>query len=108
VRASDRHDGFEQDYLSIGRDGAVQAFYPDGWFHGSLATLSGRSAARVDVLRKTVDDVGGAVPLARRLLTDDPRLTLLVPRAYASGLRAGLADQELSRRVVSVQTQGER
>jgi hypothetical protein len=108
VRASDRRDGFEQDYLSIGRDGAVQAFYPDGWFHGSLATLSGRSADRMGVLRTRVDDVGEAVPLARQLLTDDPRLTLLVPRAYASGLRTGLADQALSRRVASVEAQGER
>jgi hypothetical protein len=108
VRASHRHDGFEQDYLSIGRDGAAQAFYPDGWFHGSLATLSGRTAARVDVLRKTVDDVGEAVPLARQLLTDDSRLTLLVPRAYASRLRVGLANPLLSRRVVSVQPEGER
>jgi hypothetical protein len=108
VRASDGHLGFEQDYLAIGPEGAAQAFYPDGWFHGSLATLSGRTAARVDVLRKRVDDVGEAVPLARRLLADDPRLTLLVAGADLPALRAGLADPRLAARVVSVQPQGER
>ena len=101
-------EGFERDYLAIGRDGALQAFYPDAWYHAVSGTLSGRASARFDVLRRHVDTVEQAVPLARGLLRGDPRLELLVPARSAAALRAGLEEPDLARRVLSVQTEGER
>jgi hypothetical protein len=108
ARSSAAADPFESDYLAIGRDGAVQAFYPNAWFHGVLASMSVRTANRVGVLRRHVDTVDQAVHAAGRLLREDPRLRLVVPSATARALRAGLQDPSLASRVASVEAQGER
>lgn len=105
--ASPGRTAFERDYLAIGPQGAVQAFYPDAWFHGIRASLSSRVEARENVLRRHVDTVQQAVPLARRMLRQDAELRLLVPAGDAAAVRAGL-ERALARRVVSVEPEGER
>ena len=93
--------GFDQDYLAIGREGASYAFYADAWFHAISTTSSLDVSSRMDLLRMRVDDVHAAVAPVRRLLSQDPRLRIVVSPAHLAELRAALDDPELSARVVS-------
>jgi hypothetical protein len=90
-----------RDYLSIGAGSAAEAFYPDGWYHGALATLTGRTFRRLDVLRTRVPGVDAAVPVARRLLSEDRGLEIIVDPRYADDLRRRLGDTDLSSRITS-------
>jgi hypothetical protein len=100
----------DRDYLAIGPDRAAEAFYPDGWYHGALATLTRTVFVRFGVLRTKVVTVADAVPVARRYLEADQQASLVVDPAYVGPLRRGLDDAALARRVSSwsVQTEGER
>jgi hypothetical protein len=98
AKSSEGTDSFRRDYLAIGPDRAAQAFYPDGWYHGILASLSADTKVRLDVLREPVDDVSDAAPVARRLLEDHPDVVLVVDPRYVDPLREALGT-ELSERV---------
>ena len=111
VRAAGRSSGFEYDYLAIGGEGAVQAFYPDTWFHAITVSESADSSARMVVLKKKIDDVAEAAGPVRRLLLADPHLRIIVAPQHVAPLRARLGARDLARRVVtwtSVQAEGER
>lgn len=103
-----------QDYLAVGPDRAAQPFYPDGWYHGVLASLSTRVQERLDVQRHPMRTRAKTALVAGRLLRSDPRLVLVVDPRVAESLQEGLSGTGLARRVVpwsaraSVQAQGER
>jgi hypothetical protein len=92
--------GVHRDYLAVGADRAAQPFYPDGWYHGVLASLSTRVQHRIDLQRHSVHDVAEAIPVARRLLRTDRRVVVVVEPSTLGPLRRGLADTGLAARVV--------
>jgi hypothetical protein len=114
VDGTGQAQSFRRDYLAIGPDRAAEAFYPNGWYHASLASLSAAARSRLSIMRVRVDDVADAVPVARELLLSDPDLVVVVDPAYAEPLRRGLGAPELGARVTgwssraSVETDGER
>jgi hypothetical protein len=87
--------------VAIGPDRAAEAFYPDGWFHGTLPSLTRDVQERVDVLRHRVATVPEAAPLVRRLLVAHDDLEVVVDPQYAPALRARLASDDLAARVVT-------
>jgi hypothetical protein len=102
LAAADHRGGgaaFERDYLAVGPDRAAEGFYPDAWYHGVTVTLSARVATRLNVLRAPVDRLDAATGLARRLLRQNPDVTLLVDPSYAAAVRAGLGSADLAARV---------
>jgi hypothetical protein len=90
-----------EDYVAIGPDRAAEAFYPDGWYHGVLASLTAHTRDRLDYLRVRVDTAGDAVPVVRRLLEHSPGVDVVVAPPYAAALRHGLRSPELQARVRS-------
>jgi hypothetical protein len=90
-----------EDYVAIGPDRAAQAFYPDGWYHGVLASLTAGARQRLDYLRVRVDTVNEAVPVVRRLLERRPEVHVIVAARYARALRTGLRSTNLQARVRS-------
>jgi hypothetical protein len=90
------------DYVAIGRDRAAQPFYPDGWYHGMLVSLTARNGQRLDYLRvRGVDTVREAVPVVRRLLQENPDTTVVVAPDNLATLRQGLRNRPLEKRVRS-------
>jgi hypothetical protein len=90
VDTSTSATSFSTDYLAIGPDRAKEAFYPDGWYHGILASLSARNRQRLDLLRSHVDEFDDAVRVARAVLSRNGDVVLIVSPAYAAPLRARL------------------
>jgi hypothetical protein len=101
VRGSSHEQAFGREYVAIGADRAAEAFYPDGWYHGILPSLTRDVQDRVDVLRHHVDTPRAAVPLVRRLLVSHPDLEVIVDPRYAPSLRDSLARDDLARRVIT-------
>jgi hypothetical protein len=101
VASSTPGSALHEDYVAVGRDRAAQAFYPDGWYHAMLASLTATGKRRLDYLRVRVDTVDEAVPVVRRLLRDHPGLTVVVAPDDLVGLRAGLGSAALAVRVRS-------
>jgi hypothetical protein len=89
-----------RDYLAVGRDRAAQPFYPDGWYHGVLASLSTRVQHRIDLQRHSIHDLAQAVRVAERLLRTDERVVVVVDPRSLAPLRRGLGEPELAARVV--------
>jgi len=96
--ASDTADVSGSDYIAIGRAGAVQAFYPDGWYHALDASLSSSVYKRLDVLRRPVPTAAAAAVVGRRLLAA-PRERGVVSPEQLTAVRFALEDPELARRV---------
>jgi hypothetical protein len=92
--------GTYRDYLAVGRDRAAQPFYPDGWYHGVLASLSTRVQLRIDLQRHSVHGIAEAVPVARRLMRTDRRVVVVVDPRVLGPLRNGLGEPGLAARVV--------
>ena len=93
-------ESFEREYLPCGAGRALQAFYPDGWFHAVNASLSATVGERVDLLRVQADTVAEASGLAGQVLATGPRVRVIVDPACLAGIRAGLGDAALRSRVV--------
>jgi hypothetical protein len=101
VDGSSSRASLSEDYVAIGRDRAAQPFYPDGWYHGMLASLTAQNVQRLDYLRMKVDTVPEAVPVVRRLLQENPGATVVVAPDNLAQLRQGLHSQALQARVRS-------
>jgi hypothetical protein len=101
VDTSPGQESFRRDYLSIGRDSASEDFYLDAWYHAVLATETMQVSARLNILRVRVTDVESATPLARRLLTQQAGLEVVVAPRFVGPLRDGLGSPDLARRVVT-------
>ncbi|MFL6135740.1 MAG: hypothetical protein ACJ72A_23250 [Nocardioidaceae bacterium] len=101
VRATSLEQALHREYVAIGPDRAAEAFYPDGWFHGTLPSLTRDVQERVDVLRHRVATVPEAAPLVRRLLVAHDDLEVVVDPQYAPALRARLGSDDLAARVVT-------
>lgn len=100
VDATSSADSFHLDYVALGQQRAAQAFYPDGWFHGALASLTRDAWYRQDVLRTRVVTPKDAAAPVRTLLTRHPDLRVVVAPRYVEPLRRELDSPELARRVV--------
>jgi hypothetical protein len=99
VHATSSADSFQVDYVAIGPQRGAQAFYPDGWFHGALASLTRDGWYRLAVLRtRVVTPQDAAVPV-RKLLTRHPDVRVMVAPAYVEPLRRELDSPALAGRV---------
>jgi hypothetical protein len=92
VDATSSSASFRVDYVAIGPQRGAQAFYPDGWFHGALASLTRDGWYRLAVLRTRVVTPHDAADPVRRLLTSHRDLRVMVAPELNS--------PELARRVV--------
>jgi hypothetical protein len=102
LRASQgRHDLLFVDYLAVGKDGAVQAFYPDGWFHAMDASLTSGVYERLALMRRPVDTEEDAAVVARQLLQQDPRVRVVVAPEHLRAIRTALRDSGLGDRVTT-------
>jgi hypothetical protein len=101
VNASTHEQAFGREYVPIGADRAAEAFYPDGWYHGILPSLTRDVERRVVTLRHRAATVEEAAPLVRRLLVEYPDVEVMVDPAYAPALRDRLGNEDLARRVIS-------
>jgi hypothetical protein len=101
ARSSEPSEALRRDYLALGDERAAEAFYPDGWYHGVTASLSGDVQARVDVLRTRVDTAQEAAPVVRRLLREHPGTTVVVAHEHLAELRQLLGADALAERVVA-------
>ena len=90
-----------EDYVAIGPDRAAEAFYPDGWYHGVLASLTAHVRKRLDYFRVRVDTVEEAVPVVHKLLEKEPGVTVVVAPENVVELRDGLGSAQLRDRVRS-------
>jgi hypothetical protein len=92
----------EREYVALGAGNALQIFYPDAWYHAINGTVTNKAMERMNVLRVRADDVDLAVPLIRRLLETNERVTVAVPSAFVRGVQDSLAP-ELAARVTPVE-----
>jgi hypothetical protein len=100
VGTSSHQQAFGREYVAIGPDRAAEAFYPDGWYHGILPSLTRNVQDRVDMLRHHVDTPRAAVPVVRRLLVAHRDVEVIVDPRYAPALRERLGSK-LAGRVVT-------
>jgi hypothetical protein len=101
VRGSSHEQAFGREYVAIGPHRAAEAFYPDGWYHGILPSLTRNVQQRVDILRHRAATVDDAAPLVRRLLEAHPEAEVIVDPRYAHALRDRLPTGDLGTRVIS-------
>lgn len=91
---------FRRDYLALSPHRVGEAFYPNGWYHGILASLSLDAYERNNVLRAKVVDAEAAAPLVTRLLEQQPGLEIVVAPEQVEPLRRALGSPRLASRVI--------
>lgn len=97
----ERTQTFKREYLPLGTGRAVEAFYPDAWYHAVNASLSYDALSRLAVLRTPVNSVEQAVPVARTLLEADSGVTIVVSPKFVDALRKGIGSDILAERVIA-------
>lgn len=88
------------EYVPLGAGAAVQAFYPDAWYHAVSVSLTRRAWSRLAVLRHHADSPEAAAALISQLMTSDQSLRVLVDPASVDVLRRGVGSASLARRVL--------
>jgi hypothetical protein len=99
VADDDGRPAGDREYVALGAARAGEAFYPDAWFHALTVSLTDRTATRMDLMHRKVDDPTEAAAVVRRLLVSEDHVDVVVDPHDVPGLRQALGSPSLADRV---------